>query len=199
MKYTRKPQQKRSVEKKDKIEEAAFVLFCEKGLDNTNISEIAKYAGVATGTIYSYFSDKIDLYKIVFENYLNKEVSKMLSILENEMKERTDMHQFILEWKNSYFSLFGQPNRALIEISTAMSKVPDLNIYFSEFEVEYAKSIYELLKNTYNSEITFEKVWLAFLIIDDLSKEYAYNRHKSIKYQLLEKQAITSVETILTN
>ncbi|MDE6420885.1 MAG: TetR/AcrR family transcriptional regulator [Lachnospiraceae bacterium] len=63
MKYTRKPQQRRSIEKKDKIQAAAFVLFCEKGLENTNISEIAQYAGVATGTIYSAFRLKLQYFK----------------------------------------------------------------------------------------------------------------------------------------
>lgn len=199
MKATRKPQQKRSIEKKTKILEAAFTLFCEKGYENTNTAEIAQYAEVATGTVYSYFSDKTDIYKTVFNNYLKNEVSNMLSALEREIKEQTNIHQFILLWKDSYFSLFGQPNRALSEISTIMSKVPDLNTYFSEFEVEYAEKIYMLLKDKYDSEMTFEKVWIAFLIIDELSKEYASNRHKKINYQLLESQAIISIEAVLTN
>ena len=81
MKATRKPQQKRSIEKRTKILEAAFILFCEKGFENTNTAEIAQHAGVATGTLYSYFQDKIDIYKTVFDSYLKKEVSKMLSAL----------------------------------------------------------------------------------------------------------------------
>lgn len=199
MKVTRKPQQKRSIEKRAKILEAAFILFCEKGFEGTNTAEIAQYAGVATGTLYSYFSDKLDIYKTVFESYLKKEVSKMLSVLECEISNKTNIYQFILLWKDSYFSLFGQPNRALNEISSVMSKVPSLNIFFSEFETEYVESIHMILKEKYNSEITFERVWISFLIIDELSKEYASRRHKKIDYHLLEKQAIISIETLLTN
>lgn len=199
MKVTRKPQQKRSLEKQDKILEAAFMLFCEKGFGNTNTAEIAKYAGVATGTVYSYFSDKVDIYKTVFDKYLKNEVSNMLSILENDIQEQINIRQFIILWKNSYMTVFGQPNKALSEISNVMEKEPDLCTYFSEFEIEYANNICSLLKKKYSETVSFEKVWLAFLIIDGLSKEYISNRHKNINYQQLEKQAIISIETILTN
>lgn len=80
-----------------------------------------------------------------------------------------------------------------------MSKVQSLNIFFSDFETEYVESIYKILKEKYNPEITFEKVWIAFLLIDELSKEYVSSRHKKINYSLLEKQAIVFIETLLTN
>lgn len=199
MKTTRTPQQKRSIEKRTKILEAAFILFSEKGFENTNTAEISQHAGVATGTLYSYFQDKVDIYKTVFESYLKKEVSKMLSELECEINNHTNISQFILLWKDSYLSLFGKPNRALKEINSVMSKVQSLNKFFSDFETEYVESIYKILKEKYNPEITFEKVWIAFLLIDELSKEYVSSRHKKINYNLLEKQAIVFIETLLTN
>lgn len=199
MKATRKPQQKRSLEKQSKILEAAFMLFCEKGFENTNTAEIAKYAGVATGTVYSYFSDKIDIYRTVFDKYLKNEISKMLFILESNIQVQTNIREFVLAWKNSYMTVFGQPNKALNEISTVMSKETNLCTYYSEFEVEYVNNIYYLLKKKYSETVTFEKVWLAFLIVDGLCKEYVSNRHKNINFQQLEEQAIISIETILTN
>ena len=199
MKTTRTPQQKRSIEKRTKILEAAFILFSEKGFENTNTAEISQHAGVATGTLYSYFQDKVDIYKTVFESYLKKEVSKMLSELECEINNHTNISQFILLWKDSYLSLFVILNRALKEINSVMSKVQSLNIFFSDFETEYVESIYKILKEKYNPEITFEKVWIAFLLIDELSKEYVSSRHKKINYSLLEKQAIVFIETLLTN
>ena len=46
MNDTRIPVQKRSIEKRKRILEAGFQLFCEKGYYKTNTAEIAKYAGV---------------------------------------------------------------------------------------------------------------------------------------------------------
>lgn len=58
----RKPTQKRSLEKFNRIVDAAFKLFNEKGYYNTTTTDIAKEANVATGSVYSYFQDKKDIY-----------------------------------------------------------------------------------------------------------------------------------------
>lgn len=47
--------------KEQRIFEAALKLFVEKGIDNTSISLISKEADIATGTLYLYFENKIDL------------------------------------------------------------------------------------------------------------------------------------------
>lgn len=59
---TRIPTQKRSLEKYEKIISAAFKLFNEKGYYNVTTADIAKEADVATGSVYSYFMDKKDIY-----------------------------------------------------------------------------------------------------------------------------------------
>lgn len=59
---TREPQQKRSIEKKNRIIETGFRLMCENGYQKTTTADIAKAAGVSTGIIYSYFKDKRDIF-----------------------------------------------------------------------------------------------------------------------------------------
>ncbi len=54
-------------EKREKILKAAVRIFAEKGFYNTRISEIARDAGVADGTIYLYFKNKDDILITVFE------------------------------------------------------------------------------------------------------------------------------------
>ena len=51
MNDTRIPVQKRSIEKRKRILEAGFQLFCEKGYYKTNTIEIARHAKVSTGTV----------------------------------------------------------------------------------------------------------------------------------------------------
>lgn len=62
MANTRIPTQKRSLEKYEKVIEAAMKLFNEKGYFNTTTTDIAKESGIAVGSIYSYFSDKKEIY-----------------------------------------------------------------------------------------------------------------------------------------
>lgn len=59
---TRIPTQKRALEKYNRILEAAYKLFNEKGYYNTTTVDISKEANVATGSVYSYFEDKKEIY-----------------------------------------------------------------------------------------------------------------------------------------
>ena len=58
----RKPTQKRALEKIDRIIDASFKLFNEKGYYNTTTADIASEADVATGSVYAYFQDKKDIF-----------------------------------------------------------------------------------------------------------------------------------------
>jgi len=55
-------------EKKERIMEAAIQLFVEKGFHASPMSELAKRARVAQGTLYVYFSSKEALIKELFED-----------------------------------------------------------------------------------------------------------------------------------
>ena len=48
-------------QKSDALSRSAYDLFIEQGIEKTSISDIAKYAGVAKGTFYLYFTDKYEL------------------------------------------------------------------------------------------------------------------------------------------
>lgn len=47
--------------KRDTLLNTAFQLFTSKGISKTSISDIVDSAGVAKGTFYLYFTDKIDI------------------------------------------------------------------------------------------------------------------------------------------
>ena len=58
---TREPQQKRSIEKKNRIIEVGFLLMCEKGYQKTTTADIAKAAGAkVVGTGRSDFPNQVN-------------------------------------------------------------------------------------------------------------------------------------------
>ena len=61
-KSVREPRQKRSIEKKARIIQAAFKVFGTKGFHKTDTTDIAREAKLATGTIYAYFKDKREIF-----------------------------------------------------------------------------------------------------------------------------------------
>jgi TetR/AcrR family fatty acid metabolism transcriptional regulator len=68
--------------KHQKIIQAAAKVFAEKGFYNSRVSEIAKEANVADGTIYLYFKNKDDILISLFEEEFGR-------IVENIRKELT--------------------------------------------------------------------------------------------------------------
>ena len=53
-------------DKKADIFNAGRELFCSKGFKDTNVSEIAKQAGIGVGTFYNYYTSKEELFLEVF-------------------------------------------------------------------------------------------------------------------------------------
>ncbi len=62
---------KKSEEKRQRIKQAALHVFAREGFAKARISEIAKLAGVADGTIYLYFKNKDDLLIRIFEEEMD--------------------------------------------------------------------------------------------------------------------------------
>jgi len=78
------------VSKRERILRAATDVFARNGYFNAKVSEIAKAAGVADGTIYLYFDGKEDLLVTIFRehtrNYLQSLEREMATI--NRPEER---------------------------------------------------------------------------------------------------------------
>jgi TetR/AcrR family fatty acid metabolism transcriptional regulator len=62
-------------EKRDRILRAAVKIFSRKGFFNSKVSEIARAASVADGTIYLYFRNKDDLLISLFEEKMGEVVA----------------------------------------------------------------------------------------------------------------------------
>jgi TetR/AcrR family fatty acid metabolism transcriptional regulator len=70
--------------KHSKIISAATKVFAKKGFFTARISDIAKEAKVADGTIYLYFNNKYDILLSLFEEEVGKIVEKTNKLLSNE-------------------------------------------------------------------------------------------------------------------
>jgi TetR/AcrR family transcriptional regulator, fatty acid metabolism regulator protein len=71
-------------DKHQKITQAAVKVFARKGFFNARISDIAKEAKVADGTIYLYFNNKYDILISLFEDEIGKIILRVKLLLENE-------------------------------------------------------------------------------------------------------------------
>lgn len=85
----------KSADKHSKIIRSATKVFAKKGFFNARISDIAKEAKVADGTIYLYFNNKYDMLLSVFEEKIGKLVEQITAQLEKEDDPRRMLEIFI--------------------------------------------------------------------------------------------------------
>ena len=78
-------------DKKDRMVEAAAMLFAQNGYAGTSVADIAIKAAIGKGTVYEYFDSKEDLFFAVFEWYTmstGRKASVSVSALGGSAAER---------------------------------------------------------------------------------------------------------------
>lgn len=81
-------------DKHQKILAAAIKVFGEKGFFNARISDIAKEAKVADGTIYLYFNNKHDILLTLFDEEIGKIIIQIKTSIEQEDDPRRMLQIF---------------------------------------------------------------------------------------------------------
>ncbi len=71
-------------DKRDRILKAAIKVFAKNGFYATRVSEIAKAAGVADGTIYLYFKNKDDVLITIFEEGIGQLLTILREVAESD-------------------------------------------------------------------------------------------------------------------
>ncbi len=101
----------KSVDKHSKIIVAATKVFAKKGFFNARISDIAKEAKVADGTIYLYFNNKFDILISVLE----EEIGKIIEQIEKAIEHETDPEKMLTIFIEKHLLAMKQ-NKNLAEV-----------------------------------------------------------------------------------
>lgn len=136
--------------KHSKIISAATKVFAKKGFFTARISDIAKEAKVADGTIYLYFNNKYDILLSVFE----EEVGKIVENTEKILLTETDPRKMLEIFATQYL-LAMKKNKNLaeviqIELRQTHKVIKD---YRDNKFGEYLKIIAEIIKKGQQSGI----------------------------------------------
>lgn len=100
-----------SKDKRERILQAAAVVFAKKGFYNSRIAEIAKQANVADGTIYLYFKNKDDILISLFED----EMTLVIKSIKNELSKTADTEAKLRKFIEKHLSLIDE-NREVAEV-----------------------------------------------------------------------------------
>ena len=190
----RKPIQKRSIEKKEKIIKAGFELICEKGFYNTNTAEIAKSAGVSTGIVYQYFKDKHDILVEGIKRYASDIFYPMLNVTSNIKIDKNNLDTILRNMINTFIENHKLSQVAHEEIMAMTHSDKEIAEFFQQNEMTMTKNISRILvDNGFDSKNLDEKVHIAIHLIDDLCHEIVYHKHKDLDYNVMINLVIENI------
>lgn len=190
----RKPQQSRSIEKKNKIIEAGYELFSEVGYYGTNTAEIAKRAGVSTGIVYGYFQDKRDILICVLEIYIEKVFDPFLKLFE-KLSAPVDYSSLIPKVIDMTIKTH-KKHAKMHEVLHSLGSMDEaVNSAFISLEDQLTVKIADRLSLLgVPLENPMEKIHFAMDIIQSFSHEYVFDKHDYIDYfamrEMVEKTVI---------
>lgn len=94
----RTPRQERGKKTREKILNAARIVFSKKGYYGTDSNEIAAEAGVSTGSFYAYFNDKKHIFIETLKAYNSEVLQKAFHDFENiKTRNSKDLIQHLLQ------------------------------------------------------------------------------------------------------
>ncbi len=186
-KTIRQPQQERSNEKKNKIIEASYKVFAEVGYHSASTPLIAKRAGVSTGIVYSYFTDKRDILLHVLKIYID-DVSKPIEDTIAKVTAPIDYDTAVTKLLSTTIKLHKDNQHLHNTLHALAVSDEDVNAEFLMLEDRITDSIYnKLVSLGENEESLKEKIHLAMNSIQSFAHEYIYDKHKYLDYPSMKK------------
>ncbi|MEZ4256599.1 MAG: TetR/AcrR family transcriptional regulator [Polyangiales bacterium] len=129
-------------DKRERILQAAITVFAQKGFYATKVTEIAKAAGVADGTIYLYFKNKDDVLVSIFR----ERIGELVRLLRLEVAKTNDVSSRIRRIVELQLGLL-EGRRDLAEVITVNLRQSSLLLkqYAAPLFTEYLTVIAEVL------------------------------------------------------
>lgn len=193
----REPIKKTSIEKKKRIIEKGFELMCEKGYHNVSSVDIAKYAGVSTGIIYQYFTDKRDIFLEGVKDYANKIMFPMLDILDNHKLKISNLEETIDRMITNFIKEHKISKKAHEELMAMSHLDDDVAKLFNNAEMELTEKIVKSFSEN-NRQVSKENIHIAYGIIDTLCHDIVYHNHKELNYEEMKKSVIKIILMLMT-
>ena len=181
----RQPKQERSIEKKNKIIEAGYALFSEVGYYGTNTAEIAKKAGVSTGIVYGYFSDKRDILISVLEIYINRAFEPILTLFD-KMCAPVDFNLIVPKVLDVAIAVHKKHSRMHEALHSLANNDEMVNCEFIGLEDQITVKISDKLKGLgVKIDNPLEKIHFAMNIVQSFAHEYVFDKHEYIDYFIM--------------
>jgi TetR/AcrR family fatty acid metabolism transcriptional regulator len=181
----------RNGDKYHRIIHAATKVFAKKGFFHAKVSDIAREAQVADGTIYLYFENKDDILISLFEEQMKAVLDNMIEELSKEKDAVKKIERFALT------------HLRLIELNKNMAEIIQVELrqsskfmkeYKNEKFIQYLNLIAEIIMEGQEAGI-FKKGVIPdiakrafFGALDEMSRFWVLSSHKKYDIETAAKQ-----------
>jgi TetR/AcrR family transcriptional regulator, biofilm operon repressor len=184
--FVRIPQQRRSIEKKARVVEAAYAVFSQNGYNKTSTPEIAHAAGISTGSLYAYFKDKKELFLECFKKYSEDLEARLLegyeSLASKTIADVIDRTIAILIEINNLSRNFRNEVMSLMYLDADVR-----DCYFQQHSSVISTIIGQLIQRNVITDHGREKVFLAVSLLESVTSEFSNNRDSGLDPESLIK------------
>ena len=181
----------RNGEKYFRIINAATKIFARKGFFQAKVSDIAREARVADGTIYLYFENKDDILISLFEEQMKAVLENMIAQIAEERDALKKIEKFALT------------HLKLIELNKNMAEIIQVELrqsgkfmkeYKNEKFLQYLNLISDIIKEgqeqgVFRKEVIPDIAKRAFFgALDEMSRFWVLSSHKKYDIETAAKQ-----------
>lgn len=136
--------------KSEAILRAAAKVFAQSGYFNAKVSDVARNAGVADGTVYLYFKNKDDLLTSIF----SWAMGEFLTRARAELAEMASAKEKLLSFARLQFSLFEQERDIAIVFQIELRQSTKFMEQFSTtYLAEYLQMLREIIEEGMNQGV----------------------------------------------
>ncbi|UCF73477.1 MAG: TetR/AcrR family transcriptional regulator [Deltaproteobacteria bacterium] len=178
-------------EKHRKIIAAATKVFAKKGFYKAKISDIAREAGVADGTIYIYFSHKDDILISLFE----EKMKEVLDNMERQTSLETDPFAKIVRFAFLHLKLI-EDNKDMAEIIQVELRQSDkfMKDYHNEKFAQYLDLIGDIIQEGKDKGLIREDIIPGiakrafFGALDEMSRFWVLSKRRTYDVETAARQ-----------
>lgn len=179
------PRQKRSIEKKENIIEAAYRIFSKNGYFGTNTAEIAKEAGLSTGSVYAYFNDKKDILLACLNQFGNKLIEDICREI-GGLSASGDIFVIVKKVLQVLGEFHKQSELYHNEMMSLQYRDQDVKNYFVNIQKTMMDAVTKAIdEQGYSFRRSREQTYLLFKMVDGIEDELAFNEHPDIDKDIL--------------
>jgi AcrR family transcriptional regulator len=192
------PQQKRSIEKKNRIVEAARRVFNQNGYFSTNTAEIAKEAGLSVGSVYAYFEDKKDILLAC----LNKFGNDLTDEICREIGKFAENGDLLSTAKRSIEVLVkshdDQSRLYHDEIMSLQYRDEEVKLYFTEVQKSLMSAVTNAIAaHGFVFSHSREQTFLLFQMVEAIQDELAFDKSPDIDHEILFEECARIIISML--